>query len=100
MLTRREIVAGGALTVLFTPQPCLCSAGVSQARHSRGCQLADEDLATVYPAGTDTRVFRTGNEPMIPKSGDADFDYALAQTLSKISDRFNVLPGFAYYDDF
>ena len=37
---------------------------------------------------------------MIPKSGDADFDFALAHTLAKISDAFNVAPGFAYYDDF
>lgn len=37
---------------------------------------------------------------MIPKSGDSHFDLALAQTLAKISDVFDVLPGFAYYDDY
>jgi hypothetical protein len=37
---------------------------------------------------------------MIPRSGDKDFDYALAQTLAKISTAFDVLPGFAYYDDY
>jgi hypothetical protein len=37
---------------------------------------------------------------MIPKSGNKDFDYALAQTLAKISDFLDVLPGFAYYDDY
>jgi hypothetical protein len=41
----------------------------------------------------------TGNEPMIPRSGDRDFDYALAQTLGMLSDTFGVLPGFTYYED-
>jgi hypothetical protein len=62
--------------------------------------LADEDLHAIYPPNTDTRAFMTGNEPMIPKSGDRDFDFALAQSLAKISDAFGVLPGFAYYDDY
>jgi hypothetical protein len=34
-----------------------------------------------------------------PRSGDRDFDYALAQTLGMLSDTFGVVPGFAYYDD-
>ena len=41
----------------------------------------------------------TVTEQMIASSGD-EFDYALAQTLSRISDAFRVLPGFAYYNDF
>jgi hypothetical protein len=56
-------------------------------------------VAAVYPADTETRSYMTGNEPMIPRSGDRDFDYALAQTLGMLSDAFGVLPGFAYYDD-
>jgi hypothetical protein len=44
-------------------------------------------------------MFASGNEPIIPRSGDALFDRALAQTLAKISHVFSVLPGFAYYDD-
>jgi hypothetical protein len=46
------------------------------------------------------QTFTTGNEPIIASSGDRDFDYALAQTLSRLTDTFRVLPGFAYYDDF
>jgi len=41
----------------------------------------------------------TGNEPIIYNSKDKNFDFALAQTLAKISRTFRVLPGFAYYDD-
>ena len=33
------------------------------------------------------------------KSSDANFDYALAQTLGMLSDTFGVIPGFGYYDD-
>jgi predicted metalloprotease len=36
---------------------------------------------------------------LIEHSGDRGFDYALAQTLSRISDTLGVLPGFAYFDD-
>lgn len=48
---------------------------------------------------TNPRLYITGNEPVALKSGDKYFDYALAQTLAKISTVFEVLPGFAYYDD-
>jgi hypothetical protein len=41
----------------------------------------------------------TGTDPIIDKSGDAAFDLALAQTLTRISQIFSVLPGFAYFDD-
>jgi len=97
MWTRREAVAGGLLTLL-----CGHCARAESLRtpHTFGCCLAGEDVEAVYPNGTDTRVFFTGNEPMIPRSGDRDFDHALAQTLAKISDAFGVLPGFAYYDDY
>jgi hypothetical protein len=97
MWTRREAVAGGLLTLLCGH---CAHAETSRAPHTFGCCLASEDVEAVYPNGTDTRVFFTGNEAMIPRSGDRDFDYALAQTLAKISDTFGVLPGFAYYDDY
>jgi hypothetical protein len=102
MWSRRETIAGGMLTLLFGG--CCAHAGSAHAQSSRtphtlGCCLATEDVDAVYPNGTDTRTFFTGDEPMIPRSGDRDFDYALAQTLAKISDAFGVLPGFAYYDD-
>lgn len=43
---------------------------------------------------------RPGHTDRIFKhSTDRAFDYALAQTLSGLTDVFGVLPGFAYYDD-
>ena len=62
--------------------------------------LAADEVERVYPHGTATRLFSTGNEPMIPHTGDRDFDLALAQSLAKLSDILQVSPGFAFYDDY
>jgi hypothetical protein len=98
MWTRRETVVGGALTLLFgVAQNCSC-ASASSAPHSMGCLLADADFHRVYPHGTPTMPV-SGDEPIIYNSGDRNFDFALAQTLAKISRTFGVMPGFAYYDD-
>ncbi|TFW33161.1 metalloprotease [Massilia horti] len=37
---------------------------------------------------------------MIPRSGDRDFDLALAHTLAAVSEKLEALPSFAYYDDY
>src|SRR5262245_49917888 len=98
MWTRRAVVAGGALTILFGATPCL-GLGATLAPHSPGCRLADADLNAVYPGSTATATYRQGDEPIIYKSGNANFDFALAQTLAKMAEKFEVLPGFAYFDD-
>jgi hypothetical protein len=98
MWTRRQVAVGGALTLLFTGRSNCCSAN-SRAPHSVGCLLADADFDRIYPPNTATVLYIKGDEPIIYKSGDRDFDFALAQTLAKLSDKFEVLPGFAYYDD-
>jgi hypothetical protein len=98
MWYRREVVFGGALTVLFGgTSRCFCFD--RSAPHSAGCHLNDRDVLSVYPHGTETQAFYSGNESIILKSGDLAFDYALAQTLFNISQRFGVVPGFAYFDD-
>ena len=62
--------------------------------------LADDEAEQFFSTSTEQQTFKTGNEPIIASSGDREFDYALAQTLSRLADTFRVLPGFAYYDDF
>jgi hypothetical protein len=62
--------------------------------------LADDEAEQFLATSTGHQTFATGNEPIIASSGDREFDYALAQTLSRITDTFRILPGFAYYDDF
>jgi hypothetical protein len=92
MRTRREVLAGGFIAVLF-------------ARESLGrCGHAAEGGCLLSPARVDRvpadRAFRAADgEPISLGSGDKDFDLALAQTLSHICDVFEVLPGFAFFDD-
>jgi hypothetical protein len=62
--------------------------------------LADDEVDQFLATSTGEQMFATGNEPIVASSGDREFDYALAQTLSRIADTFRVLPGFAYFDDF
>jgi hypothetical protein len=64
-----------------------------------GCTLDDDDVEKVYPKGTKTMQYRSGEEELVHTSGDRDFDRALAHTLARISDLYQVLPGFAFFDD-
>jgi len=96
MWHRREVVLGGALTLLFaSSQSCYCHD--ASAPHSRGCCLHPDDVNSIYPSGTSTAL--SGDDTIIPNSGDREFDFALAQTLYMLSKKFDVRPGFAYYDD-
>lgn len=97
MLTRRSCIAGCGLSLLG-----INGARASGTRHNpiSGCRLTTSETNDILAPSADTRRYITGDEPMIPTSGDKDFDAALAQTLAKISSCLNVSPGFAYYDDY
>jgi Putative neutral zinc metallopeptidase len=99
MITRRDSVLGGLLTMVWTAGPCLCRAQEPQAMHNAGCTLDDDEAERLFTVSTEPQLFFTGNEEPIAKSGDPQFDYALAQTLSRLADTFKVLPGFCYYHD-
>ena len=64
-----------------------------------GCVLPGPKAGAYLDRSTEARVFATGQEEIIPKSGDPIFDAALARTLAHIATTFDVLPGFAYYED-
>lgn len=100
MLSRRRLVAGGLATGLTLACGCPCVAQAQRVRSTRGCRISNDDMTRIYPNGTDTRMFIQGSEPMIPKSGDRNFDLALAQSLAKLTNILQVTPGFAYYDDY
>jgi hypothetical protein len=95
MSTRREAVLGGALTILFAGGTCPCAA----SRDLTGCLIPTEKAKRLLASTGREQLFVTGREPVVRSSGNRDFDYALAQTLAMIAETFNVLPGFAYYDD-
>ena len=70
---------------------------------SLGCVLVDAEGEKLYPRGTATasasQGFNSREATLIARSGDRDFDLALAQTLFKLSTVLEVAPGFAFYDD-
>lgn len=96
MITRRQTVIDGLLTIVFgCTAPCICA---SRETHKIGCVLNSAD-ANGYLEGVNAQTFSSGTEP-IPRSGNRNFDIVLAHTLANISQTFEVLPGFAYYDDY
>ncbi len=98
MLTRRETLLGGLLSVVWLGGTCNCHANVHN-RRSFGCYVPRDEAPTFF-AETDTaQRFQFGTEEIEPRSGNRQLDYALAQTLAKLSQVFDVLPGFAYYRD-
>jgi len=89
MFTKREVLLGGLLSI-FNGACCSCLAQTNL----RGCAISI-DVAKKYlgdlTGKPETELLVVG------KSGNREFDYAAAQTLAKLSDLFNVLPGFAYF---
>jgi hypothetical protein len=63
-----------------------------------GCILEGAAAEELLAQSSAQQFYASGNEPIVATSGDRYFDYALAQTLSRLTDVLDVLPGFAYYD--
>jgi hypothetical protein len=100
MISRRDTVLGGLLTIGWTAAPCVCQAQAPRTTRRFGCMLGHDEAEPFFATSTEHQLFVTGNEEVIAKSGDREFDFALAQTLSRLAETFQVLPGFAYFDDF
>lgn len=117
MITRREFLLGGLVTMLWSAAPCGCALADDSdplANHA-GCvlegQIAEYALNLSTPPQTVMRVSRApkgkapkaseslSDKPIVRSSGNRELDFALAQTLSRLTDLFQVLPGFAFYDD-
>jgi hypothetical protein len=100
MITRRETILGGLLTIAWGSTRSACSAQTARTKRSVGCMLDDDEAEQFLANSSAQQLYSTGNEAVLASSGDREFDYALAQALSRIADVFQVLPGFAYFDDF
>jgi hypothetical protein len=96
MITRRDVALGGLLSIGWLAASCGCRAHAA-VPHAFGCMLADDEAEKVF--AMDAQAFGPGNAPTIVGSGDRELDYALAQTLSRLTDTWNVLPAFAWFDD-
>lgn len=91
MIRRREVLLGGALVILSRPatRPCQATEGAPGCSISRVAALGHLG----YVDGFDPK-----RDHVISRSGNKDFDYAAAHTLSKLADLFGVLPGFAFFN--
>jgi hypothetical protein len=98
---RREVLTGGLVSLFWGAHACRhCAAQERRQNPVLGCAIPPERAGRFFGSASESRLYVTGREPMIPRSGDRDFDFALAQTLARLSTAFDVRPGFAYFDDF
>jgi hypothetical protein len=89
MITRRHLLGGGTVFTVFYPVCAGC-----QSLY-KGCSITvDQEDALL-----DSEQVWFSYDSVTTGSGDRDFDRALAQTLQFLSDRFFVLPGFAFFDE-
>jgi hypothetical protein len=92
MLTRREVL-GGLLTIGFVSDYARADS------RTLGCVVSDRELTGLLGSSPALFKFDIDKDVVFNGSGDKDLDRALAITLAKISDYFNVLPGFAFFDE-
>jgi hypothetical protein len=97
MLTRRETLLAGALTLLWGG--CACAQAGARPR-GFGCTLDPKQAQPFLATATEPQAFDGAQEKLVASTGNREFDYALAQTLSHLTDLFGVLPGFCFYDDY
>lgn len=94
--SRREVLAGGLLTVLFGG---CCATSAHAQPHGAGCWIPPEHAGAYLNQAGNSYTYQMGSEPIEPRSGNRALDRALAQSLATISREFGVLPGFAYYTE-
>lgn len=103
----RELARGDRRAFLKTLLAVMASSGFSDLgaqtapfrRVTHGCCISRSEFDH-YASGTrPTVLYMSGKEPIISNSGNHDFDMALAESLADLSNTFDVVPGFAYYDD-
>jgi hypothetical protein len=89
IITRRHLLKGGVSSIALHTECSRCQPSFEGCRitvDQAGALLGSEQLWLYYSS------VETG-------SGDRDFDRALAETLQFLSDRFFVLPGFAFFNE-
>lgn len=95
MRTRREVVLGGALTIVFGSAQSACT----RTGYSGGCLLS-ADAAGPLLGAPNTLHAGVEDGKVMPRFGNRELDYALAQTLGMLVDTFKVFPKFAFLGNF
>jgi len=89
MITRRNLLSGAMVSIALRPESSQCQGSLE------GCSITVDQTEALLGS---ERVWLSYSS-VETGSGDRDFDQALAQTLQFLSDRFFVLPGFAFFDE-
>jgi len=83
MITRREVALGGALTIIWGGVVCPCRGHAATPAGPVGCMLSADEAEQFLARSTAPQMFASGNETIVASSGNREFDYALARTLSQ-----------------
>lgn len=79
----------------------VCGSQCYAQQSSEGCPIPAGHAKSYFERATRApEMSATGNYKVEPRSGDPQLDFAFAQALGTIARTFDVLPGFAYYDDY
>jgi hypothetical protein len=93
VITRRDVALGGVLATVWNG--CCAAAGASEP----GCVIAGETADRLFARAPAETLNPDYFNRISMGSGDKALDFALAQTLSRITEAFHVLPGFVFYED-
>jgi hypothetical protein len=91
MLSRRKLLRCACACAALSSFP-----SVAHARLRGGCFLAHDPRGN---EGSTSRETGQGDRYLSPRTGNKEFDFAIAQTLSNLSDLFGVLPEFGFYEE-
>src|ERR1700730_13845807 len=94
MIARRDVVLGGVFAAMLSG--CCATASASE---STGCVVAGEKSDPLFASSPAEALNPDYFNRIYMRSGDKALDFALAQTLSRITEALDVLPGFLFYDD-
>ena len=101
MLTRRETLVGGLLTLILgtSTAHAACSCQSDALAHNAGCMLDDAASEAAFARIAPLKGNKTTDDQPVMSSGDRELDYAIGRTLTRLTAVFGVNPGFAYYED-
>jgi hypothetical protein len=92
--SRREVLLEGLLVLVVSDNPCHAFVNHGTAD---GCCVRPEAAPELFSRAGTVNLYQSGNEKIEPRSGKPELDRALAQSLSRLSRTWDVLPGFGYY---
>ena len=89
-ISKRELIIGG-LSIIFGGHCGSCLAG----NDFGGCSISIDEAQRLAKSDSGSTDFG-----LVANSGNREFDYNAAETLSKISSLLNIRPGFLYFKNY